>query len=300
MQKPNEILRRMQKKRYCYLFLLPFFSLFFLFTVVPVLAAMGLSTTYFNILEAPKFVGADNYIRLVFYDDVFTKAFLNTLTMAVVIGPVGYFMALFFAWMLAELPRGLRTLLTVLLYLPSISGNLYMIWKILLNGDTYGYINAVLISLNLIKEPIQWLTDPAYMMGSVIVVSLWMSLGTSFLAFVAGLQGIDPSLYEAGTVDGVKNRWQELWFITLPSMKPQLLFSAVMSITAAFSVGEVSNNLCGNPSTDYAVHTMVNHIEDYGGVRFEMGYACAVSTLLFLLMVGCNKVIQRLLRRVGT
>ena len=290
----------MRKKRHCYLFLLPFFSLFLIFTVVPVLAAMGLSTTYFNILETPQFVGLDNYIRLVFYDDVFNKAFLNTLTMAVVIGPVGYLAALLLAWMITELPRGLRTLLTVLLYLPSISGNMYMIWKLLLNGDAYGFVNGVLLSLRLIQEPIQFLTDSTYMMGVVIVVSLWMSLGTSFLAFVAGLQGIDASLYEAGTVDGICNRWQELWYITLPSMKPQLLFGAVMSITGAFSVGDVSTNMCGNPSTDYVVQTMVNHIEDYGGVRYEMGYACAISTILFLLMVGCNKLIQRLLRKVGT
>lgn len=299
MNKKAGVLTAMRKKGYCYLFLLPFFSLFLLFTVIPVLSAMGLSLTYYNILEAPRFVAFDNYIRLVFYDEIFGKAFLNTITMAVVIGPVGYLSALLFAWMITELSRGLRTLLTVLLYLPSISGNMYMIWKLLLSGDAYGFINGLLLNTGFIQEPIQFLTDTRYMMTVVIVVSLWMSLGTSFLSFVAGLQGIDSSLYEAGTMDGIKNRWQELWYITLPSMKPQLLFGAVMSITGAFSVGDVSTNMCGNPSTDYAVQTMINHMDDYGGIRFEMGYACAISTILFLLMVGCNKLIQRLLRKVG-
>lgn len=291
--------KQMRKKKICYLFLLPFFSLFLLFTVIPVLMAIGLSFTSYNVLEAPQFNGIQNYIQLFFYDDLFPTTISNTLTMAVFIGPLGYLIALLVAWMINELTPVLRTILVVLFYAPSISGNAYLIWTLLFSGDAYGYLNAWLMQLNIISEPIQWLTDTSYMMACVIIVSLWMSLGTGFLSFVAGLQGIDRSLYESAAIDGVSNRWQELWFVTLPSMKPQLLFGAVMSITSAFSVGDVCTNLCGNPSTDYAVHTLVNHMQDYGNTRYEMGYACAMSAFLFLLMMVSNQLIQRLLRRVG-
>lgn len=297
--KAHEILHLMWKKKTCYVFLMPFFLLFFMFTVLPVLSAMGLSLTYYNIFQPPKLVWLDNFIHLFFYDELFIKAFLNTLTMALFIGPIGFLASFLLAWMLNELNRGLRTALVVMFYTPSISGNLFMMWGLILNGDMHGLLNSTLLSLGFIQQPIQWTTDTRYMMGVVIVVSLWMSLGTSFLSFVAGLQGIDASLIEAGLIDGVKNRWQELWYIILPSMKPQLLFGSVMSITSAFSVGAVGSALCGEPSTDYWVHTIINHMNDFGGVRFEMGYACAISTILFFLMVLTNKFFHMLIGKVG-
>ncbi len=294
------VLKQMKKKKHCYLFLAPFFTLFLLFTVIPVLMAMGLSFTSFNVFETPKLVGLKNYVQLFFYDDLFIKSLSNTLTIAIFVGPLGYLLSLVVAWSINELAPALRTVLVVLFYAPSISGNAYMIWTLMFNGDAYGLLNAWGVKLNIINEPIQWLTDTKYMMFCVIVVSLWMSLGTGFLSFVAALQGIDRSLYESAAIDGVHNRWQELWFVTLPSMKPQLLFGAVLSITGAFSVGEVCTNLCGNPSTDYAVHTLLNHMQDYGGTRYEMGYACAISTFLFVLMMGANQLVNKLLRRVGS
>jgi multiple sugar transport system permease protein len=175
-----------------------------------------------------------------------------------------------------------------------------MIWAILFSGDAYGYINGALMRLGIINAPVLWLTDTKYMMPVMIVVILWMSLGAGFLAFVAGLSTVDETLYEAGLVDGISNRWQELWFITLPNMKGMLLFGAVMAITQSFGVADVTTALAGFPSTDYAVHTVVNHLVDYGSLRFEMGYASAIATLLFLTMLLCNKLIQSLLRRVGT
>ncbi len=294
------VLKQMKKKKHCYLFLAPFFTLFLLFTVVPVLMAMGLSFTSFNVFEAPKFVGLKNYVQMFFYDDLFIKSFSNTLTIAIFVGPIGYLLSLVVAWSINELAPALRTVLVVLFYAPSISGNAYMIWTLMFNGDAYGLLNAWGMQFGLINEPIQWLTDTKYMMLCVIIVSLWMSLGTGFLSFVAALQGIDRSLYESAAIDGVHNRWQELWFVTLPSMKPQLLFGAVLAITGAFSVGEVCTNICGNPSTDYAVHTLLNHMQDYGNTRYEMGYACAISTFLFILMMGANQLVNKLLRRVGS
>lgn len=292
--------KQAKKSKACYLFLAPYAILFITFFVVPVITSLCLSFTYFNILEPPKFIGLQNYINLLLADDVFLTAVKNTFLLALITGPVGYIAAFLFAWFITELPRFIRAVAIVIFYAPSLSGMMFFIWAYVFSGDAYGLLNGLLMDLNLIQAPITWLTNPQYMMIVVIVVSLWMSLGTGFLALVAGLQGIDKSMYEAGLIDGIKNRWQELWFITLPNMKSMLMFSAVMSITSAFNVADVPQALTGFPSTDYATHTVVLHLIDYGSIRFEMGYASAIATLLFLTMILCNKGIQRLLRRVGT
>ncbi|WP_238392306.1 carbohydrate ABC transporter permease [Paenibacillus antri] len=288
-----------KKNKVSYLFAAPYMLLFFTFTALPVLVSLVLGFTSFNLLEAPMFVGMDNYIRLFLGDDIFVKAIGNTFLMAVMVGPIGYAMCLVFAWLINELPRAWRTFLTLIFYAPSISGNIYLVWGVLFNKDAYGYANALLLRYNFISTPILWFENPEYMLGLVVLVALWTSVGTSFLSFIAGLQGIDRSLYEAAAVDGIRNRWQELWYVTLPSMKPQLMFGAVMSITGAFSSGAIVTALCGMPSVDYAAHTIVNHLEDYGSVRFEMGYASAIATVLFLIMIGSNKLVQKLLSKVG-
>lgn len=292
--------RRIWKSRDCYLFMAGFLLVFFTFTILPVLSAMGLSLTYFNGLEIPRFVGLDNYKNLLLNDSVFLTGVKNTFIISLITGPVGYLLCLLFAWLINDLPPKIRAFMTLLCYAPSISGGAAFVWTVIFSGDAYGFINAFLYKWGLINTPVQWLTDTKYMMGVCVLVILWCSLGTSFLTFIAGLQGVDKSLYEAGAVDGIRNRYQELWYITLPSIKPQLLFGAVMSITASFNVGDIITQLVGYPSTDYAVHTMVHHMQDYGGTRFETGYACAIATILFCMMVLCNQIIQKLLRKVGT
>lgn len=282
-----------------YLFLLPFAVIFFLFTLTPVLISLYYSFTYYNILEPAKFIGFQNYINLFLNDEVFLTALKNTFVMAAITGPLGYLASFFFAWLINDLKPVLRAIMVVCFYAPSISGSAYVIWSIIFNGDAYGWLNAQLLNLGLINDPVQWLTDTKTMMPVVIIVSLWMSLGAGFLSFVAGFQTVDRSQYEAGYIDGISNRWQELWFITLPSMRPQLMFGAVMTISSAFAGGDVASTLCGNPSTDYAVHTIIDHLADYGGTRFEMGYACAIATILFASMLLFNAVIQKLLSKVG-
>ena len=258
------------------------------------------SFTYYNILEPPKFLGLQNYISLILEDDIFLQGVKNTFMIAVITGPLGYIMSFLFAWLINELPRWVRSVAVVVFYAPSIAGNCYVIFSVLFRGDAYGHANALLMNMGIIDKPILWFIDPKYMLPLCMVVILWMSLGTGFLSFVAGLQGVDGSQFEAGYMDGIKNRWQELWYITLPNMRPMLMFGAVMSITQAFSVCDVTMTLCGYPSTDYAARTIVTHLFDYGYSRFEMGYACAIATILFLMMILCNKAIQSLLRRVGT
>ena len=283
----------------CYFFILPYLLLFLVCYVIPIAMSLVLSFTYFNVLEAPEFRGMQNYINLILADDVFLTAVKNTFVLAGIIGPVSYIASFMFAWMINELPRYLRAVVVVVFYAPSLAGASTMtIWKIIFNNDAYGWLNSLLQVFGV--EPILWLSNPTYMLIVVIIVSVWSSMGAGFLGFVAGFQGLDKSQYEAAYVDGMKNRMQELWYITLPSMKPMLLFGAINSITTAFNVSTIPEQLCGNPSTDYAVHTVVTHLNDYGGVRYEMGYASAIATVLFLAMLLCKNFIQKLIMRVGT
>ena len=297
-KKPSRLktsLRRAYAERASYMMIAPFMIAFFVFTVIPVIAAIVLSFTDFNMLQTPNWVGFENYKTLFLNDDVFIIAVKNTLIIALITGPLGYIACFIFAWFINELPNRVRAIMTVVFYAPSITGGAYFIWTYILSGDRYGVLNGVLLKLGVIDSPILWLSNTDYMLICCIIVQLWLSLGTSFLSFLAGFKTVDTTLYEAGAIDGVSNRFQEIWFLTLPQMKPQLLFGAVMQISKAFAIGAVPAALCGNPSVNYATHTIINHIDDYGGVRYELGYACAISTVLLMVMLIVNKVINKVL-----
>lgn len=290
---------RIYVARHNYVLMAPFLLFFTVFTLIPVLAAIVLSFTYYNCLNTPVFVGWDNYLRLFLEDSVFLITFKNTMIFALITGPISYILCFLFAWLINDLGPRLRSIVTVIFYAPVLSGQAYTIWSFFFSADNYGIINGLLMRLGFIDEPIGWLTDPKYILTVVIIVQLWMSLGTGFLSFIAGLQGVDRSLYEAGIMDGVHNRLQEVWYITLPSMKPQLLFGAVMQIVSSFSAGGVTQALAGSPSPQYSADTIVLHIADVGNTRYEMGYACAIATVLFLLMAITNILVKRVLARVG-
>ncbi len=291
--------RELYIKRQYYYLVAPYTILFFIFTVLPVVMSLILSFTYFNLLEFPSFVGWENYMRLFVDDKVFIIAIKNTLILAIITGPLSYLMAFVFAWLINELRPKLRAFMTLIFYAPSISGNVYLVWKLIFSSDIYGYANSILMQLGVIQEPILWLQNADYILWIVMIVQLWMSLGVSFLAFIAGLQSVNKELYEAGAIDGIKSRWQELWFITLPQMKSQLMFGAVMQITSSLSVAEVSTQIAGFPSIEYAGHTIITHLMDYGNLRMEMGYASAIATILFIVMILANTLIKKILRRVG-
>ncbi|WP_240480111.1 carbohydrate ABC transporter permease [Paenibacillus fonticola] len=285
--------------RHSYILMAPYAILFTLFTVLPVIMSILISFTHFNMLEFPRFIGWQNYTRLFLEDDIFLIAVKNTLLLATITGPVSYIACFLFAWLINELSPKVRAFMTLVFYAPSISGNIFFIWQIMFSGDRYGIINGLLMKLGIIIEPILWLKTEAYIMPIIIIVQLWLSLGTGFLAFIAGLQTVDKTLFEAGAVDGIRNRWQELWFITLPSMRPQLMFGAVIQLTTAFAVSDVSIHLAGFPSVNYAGETVVTHLIDFGTIRFEMGFASAIATVLFIMMLGTNLGVQKLLRKVG-
>ena len=292
--------KEMKNNKVAYLMVLPFMLIFTLFTIVPVVLSIVFSFTDFNMLEWPNFVFAENYVRLFLDDDIFITAVKNTFIFAIIVGPVSYLLSFLVAWFINELPPKIRAVITLVFYAPSISGQVYLIWQTLFSGDSYGWVNAKLLEMGLITTPIQFFQDAKYVMPLCIVVALWTSLGTAFLSFIAGLQGVDKAQYEAGAVDGVKSRWQELWYITLPNMGPQLMFGAIMAITSSFGFGGIVTALCGFPSVDYAAHTIMHHLDDYYGLRFEIGYASAIAVILFLIMVGANMIVKKIIAKVGT
>ncbi|MBE6709690.1 MAG: sugar ABC transporter permease [Clostridia bacterium] len=288
-----------KRNKTAYFMIAPFMILFFIFTIIPVALSLVLSFTSFNMLEWPKFIFMDNYITLFLDDDLFITALKNTFIFAAVTGPASYLISYIVAWFINELPPRVRAIVTLIFYAPSIAGNVYLIWGTLFSGDAYGWVNGILLDMGIIDTPILWFQNADYVMPLIIMVALWTSLGTSFLSFIAGLQGINKSLFEAGAIDGVKNRWQELWYITLPSMKPQLMFGAILSITGSFGFGGIVTALAGNPSVDYVAYTLTHHLEEYQNNRWEVGYASAISFILFLIMIGCNVLISKLISKLG-
>ena len=279
-----------------YLFLFPFMAFFLVFTVVPVLTAILLSFTDFNTISVPGFVGLENYERMLLDDPVFLISLKNTLLFAVVTGPVSYILCVLLAWLVNEMPHSVKVLLTVVFYAPSLTINATLIWTLIFSGDAYGFANSALLKLGLIRDPVLWLTDPQYNMGVIILVQLWLSLGTGFLSFIAGFQAIDRSIYEAGANDGIRNRFHEFWYLTLPSIRPQLMFGAVMQIAASFSISSVPIALTGFPSTNYSTSTIVTHILDSGATKMEMGYASAMAVTLFAGMILVRNVVSMIIK----
>jgi multiple sugar transport system permease protein len=292
----NRLFDRMNRPAW---FIVPYWFLFAFFIVIPVLAAIALSFTFFNSIQAPTFVGVNNYIELITLDTVFMRYVLpNTLRFAFIVGPVGYALSFIVAWMLSHLPKTPRTILAIIFYSPSLTAGVAMaaMWRIIFSGDAQGYLNAFLLDLGLIVEPIQFLQDPNLLMTIMIVVSLWSSIGVGFLAMLAGILNVDRTLYEAAYIDGIKNWIQEIIYVTIPAMKPQMIFGAVMAVVGTFQAGAIGVALSGtNPTPNYAGQLIVNHIEDFGFIRYMMGYAASVSVILLIMVYAISKITWKFL-----
>ena len=280
-----------------YVLLAPFLLVFIVFMFIPVLAAVLLSFTDFNMVQTPNIVGFSNYIRIFTDDEIFMIALRNTLVFAVITGPVGFILSFVVAWLINEMSRGVRTILTVLFYSPALAGNVYFVWQYIFSSDSAGFLNNLLIQLGITSDPISWLADTRYNFAILTIIIIWLSFGTGFLSFVSGLQALDRTFYEAAALDGLKNRWQELYYVTLPQMGPQLMFGAVTSISGAFAVGFHNKVLTGFPSTEYSTHTILLHSMDYAENRYELGYSAAISVVLFLMMVLAWAVIQKAIKK---
>ena len=296
-------MKKTGKKRFAnyefHILWLPFLVLFFIFTILPILSSLVLSFTDFDAVSAPRFIGLENYFRMFTGDEVLPVALKNTVMFAVFIGPFGFALSFFLAWIINEFGKTARSILSFLFYSPALVGNVFYIWQIAFSGDAYGYVNSILMSFGIVTEPIQWFRNETYVFPLIVIIQLWLSMGVSFLANIAGLQNVDDELYEAGAIDGIKTRWHELWYITLPSMKSILLFGIVMQIQSAFSVGAIPMALAGYPSVNHAVDTILSHLQDVGTERFEMGYASAISVLLFVLIILTKKLLTKFVNFMG-
>lgn len=282
-----------------YILLLPFVIVFVLFTVLPIISSFVLSFFNFDMINMPSFAAFGNYRRMFIADKTFTVILKNTVILAVITGPLGFFLSFILAWFLNEFKPATRTVLSFLFYAPSLVGNAYFIWQVAFSNDSYGYINSLLLSLGAISEPIQWLKNESYILPIIVMVQLWQGMGVSFLANISGLQNINEEMYEAGSIDGIRNRWQELWYITLPSMKSMLMFSAVMQIAGAFSISAIPKTLAGYPSVNNSVDTIVSYLADVGNVKYELGYASAISVVLFAMMFLTRTIVAKLLDKTG-
>lgn len=279
-----------------FIMLAPFFVFFVLFTVVPIFSSFILSLTSYDLLSPPDFIGIDNYRRLIINDSAFAVTVKNTMVFAVIAGPLGFLLSFVLAWAVNEFTPKVRAFMSLMFYAPSLVGNAYFVWQVAFSGDSYGYVNSFLLSWGIITEPIIWLKNESYLMPIIIIVQLWQSMGISFLANISGLQNISRDLYEAGAIDGVKNRWQELRYITLPSMSHMLLFSAVMQIQSSFAVSTIAVALAGYPSKANAVDTIVSLMSDVATVRYEFGYASAIAVVLFVMMVATRLIVGKILQ----
>ena len=295
--KEYSLIKRIKQGIPYYVMLAPFVILFTLFTIIPVVSAVILSFTDFNMMQFPGFVGIDNYVKLLLDDEVFIIALKNTLVFAIVTGPIGYLLSFVIAWFINDLSPVTKNIVTLLMYSPALCGAMFTIWLYIFASDSKGLLNSSLISLGIIQNPIDFLTDSKYNFIVCIVVIIWSSMGMGFLSLLSGLKALDKSYFEAAAIDGISNRWQELYYVTLPQIGPQLIFSAVMTISSSFSVGSVVASLTGNPSTDYSTHTLVLHMTDFATTRFEMGYASTIAVVLFLLMLVSWVAISKFLSR---
>lgn len=283
-----------------FLMMAPFSLVFLVFVLIPFIAVVALSFTDFNMIKLPQFVGLKNFAYMFFSDDVFLIALKNTIIFALLTGPLGFVLSFAVAWIINEFSVRIRTIFTLIFYLPTLAGNVFFVWMYLFTGDSHGFVNSTLMRIGILKEPIIWLSDARYNFWVVVIVILWMSMGTGFLALVAGLQSLNKELEEAGAIDGIKNRFQQLRYIVLPQMAPTLMFAAVMTVAISFSIGYQSMMLTGFPSTDYSTHTMVLHIMDYGFIRYEMGYASALSVILLFMLLVVWKYLRLLINTISS
>lgn len=299
MKNNNKFFTVLKERWQIYLLIGPFLILFVLMTVLPILSSVVLSFFNYDMVSPLSFSGVENYLRMFIQDDIFWTILKNTFILAILTGPTGFLLSFVLAWMINEFNQGLRTLLSFMFYVPSLVGNALYVWTVIFSSDSYGYMNSILLSLRLITQPKQWFSDSTLIVPIVVMIQLWMSMGISFLSNISGLQNIIPELFEAGAVDGIRNRWQELWYITLPGMRNMLFFSAVMQIASAFSISSIVTTLAGYPTVGYTADTVVSYLTDIGSVRYEMGYASALSVVLFIIMFATRGLTVKLLKKVG-
>lgn len=277
-----------------YAFLFPFALLFFVFVLLPIIIAFISSFTSYNMIQPAKGIWFTNYRNLFLKDEVFFLAIRNTLIFALVTGPIGYLASFIFAWVISKMK--FRNAFSLAFYAPSITSGVAMtiVWGYIFSSDRYGLINNTLINLGIINSEILWNINPDTILPVIMFISIWMSMGTGFLVFLAGIQNVPEEQFEAARIDGVKSAFQELWYVTIPAMKPQMLFGAINSIVVSFAVFDIAVAFAGMPSPNYAAHTIVAHLYDYAFIRFQMGYASTIAIVLFVMTFVLGQISRRI------
>lgn len=300
-------MRSIWRYRISYLFIAPFMLTFLLFIFIPVVVAIVLSFFSFDAISGPRWIGWDNFLAIWTQDRIFLQfAIPNTFKFAVIVGPGGYMLSFFLAWLIHQLPKAIRDYFTLALYAPSLAAGaaFIVVWPVMFSGDRVGYVNNILLKIGVLDQPKLWLQDPELFMTIMIIITLWSSMGVGFLAMLAGLQTVNRELYDAGQIDGISNRLQEIYYITIPAIKPQMLFGAVMSVVGTLKAGSIGSRLSvaasGSPITpQYSGHLIINHVDDFAMIRYELGYAAALSVILLLAMYAANKLAFKLFGTKG-
>ncbi|WP_077532532.1 carbohydrate ABC transporter permease [Massiliimalia massiliensis] len=263
------------------IFLLPNLICFLLFVLIPIVSAFVLSFMQWDMLSTPKFIGFDNYIRLFTQDEIFIQVLVNTLIFTACSVPMVIIASLLIAMALNQQILG-KKFYRVLIFLPVISSNVVVsvMWKWLLVPD-YGFVNYFLSWFG-IAGP-NWLTDANWSMFSIIFVFVWKNIGYYMLIFLAGLQGIPNSYYEAVEMDG-GNAWHKFRNITIPLLSPTTFFVTVMVVIGSFQVFDIVMLMTeGGPGRSTSV--MVHYLYQQAFRYFDMGYATAISYILFIIVL---------------
>ena len=282
-----------------FVFIAPALLLFLIFIFVPLFASLFLSFTQYNVLHPPVWAGLANFRQLMFHDPRFWKAFRNTVCYVVGVVPIGISTALVLAAALEELTRG-KQLFKVLYFIPTVTSVVAIaaVWKWLFAGEKFGLINYFLIRLGF--HPVDWLLSPTWILPAIMIMSIWAGLGYNLVFFSAGISTIPQTLYEAAKVDGA-SWWGRFWNVTVPMLRPTLVFVVVMAVINSFQVFDQVYIMTGGTGEgtggvlDSGL-TMVSYLYDQGFMQFHMGYASAIAYLIFGCVFGLTLVNIRMLR----
>ena len=277
---------RLNEAKWSYIFVAPAVLLFFIFVVGPLITSFYWSFTEYDAIHAPKWVGLDNYKNIFFNDPRFWKSIRNTIFYTLGVIPPVVVLSLLLAIAVDQQIR-FKNFFKVIYFIPSVTSviALSVIWKWLFAGEKYGLINHILIRVGL--QPVDWLMSPVWTLPAIMIMSIWAGLGYNMILFLAGLQTIPKTVYEAADIDGA-NVFDKFWHITLPLLKPFTVFVVIIGFITSFQVFEriyiMTQSEFGIGGVLDSALTVVAYLYDMGFRKFKMGYASALGYIIFVVV----------------
>ncbi|NQU95640.1 MAG: sugar ABC transporter permease [Candidatus Omnitrophica bacterium] len=277
---------KLNEAKWSYIFIAPAVLLFLIFVVGPVIASFYWSFTEYDAIHAPKWVGLANYKNIFFNDPRFWKSVRNTCLYTLGVIPLGTALSLLLAIAVDQQIR-FKNFFRAIYFIPSVTSviALSVIWKWLFAGEKYGLINHILIRVGL--QPVDWLMSPVWTLPAIMIMSIWASLGYNMILFLAGLQTIPKTVYEAADIDGA-NVFDKFWHITLPLLKPFTVFVVIIGFITSFQVFErvyiMTQSELGIGGVLDSALTVVAYLYDMGFRKFKMGYASALGYIVFVVV----------------